>query len=44
MGEYVIKVKIGNGIAIYRFDNLERALEILEQIKEKGEEYTTNFA
>ena len=44
MGEYVIYVKRGNGIATCRFDNLERALEILEQIKEKGEEYTTNFA
>ena len=40
---FEIKVKIGNGIATYRFDSLERALEMVGTLIQKNEEFTTNF-
>lgn len=41
--EYIIKAKIGKGIATYVFDNLEYAMEIVERLKEEGVEFTANF-
>ena len=43
MGEYIIKVNVGDGIATYRFDQLERAMEIVEKLRNDGAHFVTNF-
>lgn len=43
MEKYVITVKIGAGIAAYQFDDKERALEIVSQLRDEGADFTTNF-
>lgn len=40
---FEIKVKIGNGIATYRFDNLAYAMEMVGTLIQRDEEFTTNF-
>ena len=39
----MIYAKIGKGVATYQFDSKEYALEIVEQLKEDGAEFTANF-
>lgn len=41
--KYVIYAKIGKGVAYYQFDNKEYALEIADQLKKEGAEFTANF-
>ena len=41
--KYVIHAKIGKGIATYQFDSKDYALEVIEQLKEDGIEFTANF-
>ncbi len=43
MGEFVIKVNIGGGIATYRFDSKERAMEIVSKFRDEGAHFVTNF-
>ncbi len=43
MGEYVIYVKVGNGISTYRFDQRDYAMEIVRQLQKEGVEFETNF-
>jgi len=40
---FEIKVKIGAGVATYRFDQLAYAMEMVGTLIERGEEFTTNF-
>ena len=43
MEKYVITVKIGVGIATYQFDDKERAMEIVSQLRDENAEFETNF-
>lgn len=44
MEKYVIKVKVGNGVTTYQFDDKERAMEIVSQLRDEEAEFETNFA
>lgn len=41
--DYVIKVKIGKGIATYQTDSRDVAMEIVRQKQAEGAEFTANF-
>ena len=43
MKQYVIKVKLGSGTAVYQFDSRERAMEIVSQLRDENAEFETNF-
>ncbi len=43
MEKYVIKVKVGDGVTTYQFDDKERAMEIVSQLRDEGADFTTNF-
>lgn len=40
---FEIKVKMGAGVATYRFDNLAYAMEMVGTLIQRDEEFTTNF-
>ena len=39
----MIHAKIGKGIATYQFDSKDYAVEVIEQLKAEGTEFTANF-
>ena len=41
--KYVIYAKVGRGIATYQFDSKDYALEVIEQLRAEGTEFTANF-
>lgn len=43
MEKYVIKVKVGDGVTTYQFDDKERAMEIVSQLRDENVEFETNF-
>lgn len=40
---YIIRARIGRGIATFRFDSIDRATEAAEKLRSDGVEFTTNF-
>ena len=39
----MIQAKIGRGIATYQFDSKDYAMEVIEQLRTDGTEFTANF-
>ena len=41
--KYIIHAKVGRGISTYQFDDKARAMEVIEQLKADGTEFTASF-